>query len=660
MTDDAPLRAVTASEPDPRKASKRRRSASEEELRAFIEQSPVAVAMLDTEMHYVVASRRWMLDFFPGRQDVVGHSHYDLFPEIPQTWKDVHKAGLAGATTRAERDPFPRLDGSIQYISWEVRPWRNARGDIGGILIFSQDNTQEVVATLALEESAAIFRTILDFAPNALLVINAEGQIEMVNRQAEALFGYSKAQIMAGPVEALLPARFRPGHPALTQSFISGEGPHSKGHGRDVVALTAEGVELCVDVGLSSVDTPQGRKVMVSIIDLTERKAMEEQLRCKTAEAEAANRAKDEFLANMSHEIRTPLTTVIGFADLLNRQSELGETSQGFAKQIAVGGRTLLAIVNDILEYSRIEAGRISIRNRPTDVEELCREIVGFLEPQAAQKPLTLTFVLPGALPLLDIDPDRLKQVLLNLLGNGLKFTDRGRVELTGEYDFDNARLTLSVEDTGRGVPEELLPRLFQRFTQLDRAALGASGGAGLGLAISRALVQAMGGQIGVETKLGQGSRFWISLPAQPVARAGDGAALELEAWRPGEGLRILVADDHAVNRQMVGLCLGAADFWVSEAADGAQAVSVCEHQAFDLILMDINMPEKNGIEALYAIRSGDGPNRNTPALAFTADVSESTAVKLGEAGFEGVVTKPFALPDLIRAIAEIGADPEG
>lgn len=374
------------------------------------------------------------------------------------------------------------------------------------------------------------------------------------------------------------------------------------------------------------------------------------------SEAEAANRAKDQFLANMSHEIRTPLTSVIGFADLLTRQSDLGERAMGFAGRIADSGRALLCIVNDILDYSKVEAGQVTILPRASDPGALCREVAAILAPQAQAKAITLSCEIAPDLGEFELDPDRLRQILFNLVNNALKFTDEGQVTVDCALTEDGGRLMFAVTDTGSGIPPDKLDQLFKRFSQLRRDDAQSNGGAGLGLAICRGLVQAMDGEIGVESRVGRGSRFWFAVPAVAVRQAAGVDPIAADDRPGGEapmatGLRILVADDHDANREIARLSLVATGAHVSEARDGPEAVALCRRQPFDLILMDLNMPGLDGVAALERIRGEAGPNDVTPVLAFTADVSQVTRARLSAAGFDGVVTKPFAIRELLSAI---------
>jgi signal transduction histidine kinase len=370
-------------------------------------------------------------------------------------------------------------------------------------------------------------------------------------------------------------------------------------------------------------------------------------------EAETAAATKAEFLANMSHELRTPVTSIIGFAALAHDRPGADPLTQGYLERVKEAGQALLCLVNDVLDFSKLEAGQVSIEPRPTDVAALARNTLALFTPQAGAKDLTLSLDLADEALELSIDPDRIRQILLNLVGNAVKFTARGGVTLAVGYA--DGQLRINVKDTGDGIPAEKLSLLFQRFAQVDGSqSRASSGGTGLGLAICKGLVEAMGGRIGVESSPGQGSRFWFAIPAPVTERQ---QALEGEAAnRPIAGLRVLVVDDHPQNRELARLFLGAVHAEVVEAADGAEAVRRAAEWPFDVILMDQKMPKLDGLGALRKIRSKPGLNDLTPVLAFTAEGDGAALDRLLADGFDGVVCKPIDPLALLGAVAKATA----
>jgi PAS domain S-box-containing protein len=393
--------------------------------------------------------------------------------------------------------------------------------------------------------------------------------------------------------------------------------------------------------------------VFGALVDVTAHKTLESELRQAQIDAEAAATAKGEFLANMSHELRTPLTSIIGFTGLAMEQADLGGLGRVFVERVGDASRALLCTVNDILDFSKLEAGQVNIERQPASLSKLSRATLDLFTPQAGAKDIDLTLtgdVEAGDLVLL-VDPDRIRQVMLNLVGNAVKFTDVGGVTLNVRHDAARGQLAVEVTDTGAGIPAEKLGLLFQRFSQVNGSTTRSVGGAGLGLAICKGLVEAMGGQIGVDSREGHGSRFWFTVPATAAAMtqtASDGAIA-----MPGfTGARVLVVDDHPANRELAKLFLTGVGAEIAEAEDGEQAVRMAAEWPFDVILMDLRMPKLNGRAALARIRAEDGPNDATPILAFTANADGEMTQQLMLLGFQDVVSKPIEPSALIGAVA--------
>jgi signal transduction histidine kinase/CheY-like chemotaxis protein len=366
--------------------------------------------------------------------------------------------------------------------------------------------------------------------------------------------------------------------------------------------------------------------------------------------AEAATVAKSEFLANMSHEIRTPLTAILGFTGLLSDNPQLPETARAHVFRIKGASAGLLSIVNDILDFSTLEARQAVVTPRPVNVIDLARDTLGVFELQAAAKALRLDLDVAPAVPsCVAVDPDRLRQILMNLIGNAVKFTDQGKIGLTLDYQADSQVLHVKVEDSGSGMDEAQRARLFQRFSQVDAPSTRRHGGSGLGLAICKGLTEAMGGQIGVASRPGQGSVFFFHIQAP----TSSGPALVQGADRstPLSGLRVLVADDHPANRELARVLLEQLEAEVTDVKDGAELVREAAERPYDVILADLRMPRLDGRAALRAIRSVPGPNQQAPILAFTADPPGS--VDIGPGAFDGVVFKPITPSNLISALIQ-------
>nr|WP_175428622.1 ATP-binding protein [Azospirillum argentinense] len=387
------------------------------------------------------------------------------------------------------------------------------------------------------------------------------------------------------------------------------------------------------------------------VTDVTEAKRNEQALIQARLEAEAASRAKAEFLATMSHEMRTPLNGILGFARLL-LDEDLTPRQNHHARLVRDAGRSLLTVIEDVLDFSRIEAGRLVLTDTPFAIRDLIANCAAVLRLEAEAKGLTLhAAVGPDVPDWLRGDPDRLRQVVLNLLANAVKFTEHGGVGLTIVKIADTPagpHLTISVTDTGIGIPTDRQGQLFQRFSQIDRS----RGGTGLGLAISRRLVEMMGGAVGVQSQAGVGSTFWLSLvlpEADPPVRGRAPCAAELLVLR--RPLRILLAEDLAMNRELTVAMLLGAGHRVDTVVNGRQAVEAVQHGIYDLVLMDVHMPEMDGHAATRAIRGLPSPVGSIPILAMSASALPDEVQRCHDAGMNGHIAKPVDRSAMLDAI---------
>ena len=397
-------------------------------------------------------------------------------------------------------------------------------------------------------------------------------------------------------------------------------------------------------------------------VDITQRKAHERELEQKRLEAEAANIAKSQFLATMSHEIRTPMNGVLGMLDVVLKSQLTAQQCEhiDIARKSA---QSLLRILNDVLDFSKFEAGAVNIECVPYSPCRVIEQVMALLGPRAEEKGLRLNIDKSLEIPeILAGDAVRLRQVLINLIGNAIKFTDSGSVEVSARLEKTRNldQLMITVQDTGIGISDEVTPKLFKHFAQADSSMSRRFGGTGLGLVICKQIVELMGGEIGVRSAEGEGSAFWIAIPAREPESldAKDPAApdpeIPVEVIVNAPSMRILAADDHPVNQQVLKLFLVAAGHEVMIVENGQEALHALDHGSFDAIIMDIEMPVMDGVAATKAIRARAGPDRDTPIIAVTAHALAGDREQYLSAGMNDYISKPFNQEDLQSALARI------
>ncbi|HWA62385.1 MAG TPA: PAS domain S-box protein [Caulobacteraceae bacterium] len=572
---------------------------------------------------------------------------------------------LAGKTpTPTIRYEYRGIKKSGEVIWIEANPALVRDPDTGRIVGLQdclRDVTDQRAAEAALAKSEAQYRLLAENATDVIASCGLDGRITYVSPSAEKLYGYSTAELVGMEATRLI----HPDDLAMVQGRL-----------RDLVRLKTPGATtryeyraidkagkvIWLEANPSIVCDPQTGQVVAlqdCLRDISERKAMEAELARKRAEAEAGAVAKAEFLSNMSHELRTPLTGIIGFGGLLQGMGGLPDKARLYVDRVVKGGEALLAIVNDILDFTKLEAGHVELDPQPFDPRVLAGEAVGMVQVQATQKGLALRTEIDGPLPsMVTADAARVRQVLLNLLSNAIKFTARGKVVLRVRHEAEGGgRLAFEVADTGIGIPEALKHRLFQRFSQVDGSISREFGGTGLGLAICKGLVEMMGGEIGVESTEGAGStfRFTVAAPAAETAWTPPVGAIEEQGPAP---LTFLVVDDVALNRELLLAMLAPTGARIAEAADGAEAVAACVKTRFDLILMDLQMPGMDGYAATRAIRANSDLNRATPVVAISANVLPQHVAACQEAGMNDYLAKPIDQNALMAKVAQYAPKP--
>ena len=515
-------------------------------------------------------------------------------------------------------------------------------------------HTLERRARAELSESETRYRMLAERSPDIILRCDTSARIEYLS-PAAANYGYDPASLIGRDIREVMDLADWPRQQELLHELAQGR---STRPGAPAVwrCLRADGTPVLLEGAFSRLvdDDSQVVGAMAVMRDVTAREAMEDELRRRQAAAEAAAVAKSQFLANMSHEIRTPLTGVIGFAGLLKDIPRLPKEARRYADRIHTSAGALLTVVNDVLDFSKLEANQVELDPQPLELRPFLDETLDLARGLADGKGLRLMrSPLAAQLPeRIVADGARLRQVLLNLLTNAVKFTDVGEVVVTADAGGTDGALRIAVRDTGIGVAPEVADRLFVRFSQVDGSNARQHGGTGLGLAISKGLIEMMGGRIGMDSQPGAGSTFWVELPLTPapeaVAVPPAGRAPDIEV----ESIRILMVDDVAVNRELVTAILEPFDVRLVEADSGAAAVQAALDQPFDVILMDLQMPGMDGLAATAAIRATSELNRETPIVALSANVLGEHVANCLAAGMNDHVGKPISPGELLTTIA--------
>ena len=530
-----------------------------------------------------------------------------------------------------------------------------------GYLMWRRDREQQELSALQARQAAeARFRVVFEQAPLGVVLLDPRSGLIT---EANARFG----EIVGRPAASLVgvdPRRFT--HPddvdESSKQLARLNAGRIAGYRLNKRYVRPDGTAVWVSLAFAPVQvaSEDAPRYLGIVEDISARMEMEERLRQASAEAAAANAAKSEFLAHMSHEIRTPMNAVLGLAQVLEREA-LAPNQRDMVERIRSAGQSLLAILNDVLDLSKIEAGQLRLEPRPFDLAALLSNVDSLMGQAAHGKGLSLR-IEPPALPtgLLLGDGLRIEQVLLNLVGNAIKFTERGEVALrvrADEVADAGLRLRVEVRDTGIGIAADALARLFTPFTQADAGIGRRFGGTGLGLSICKRLVELMGGTIGADSQPGLGSCFWFELPLERVA-AADAVAAPVSAPAAVAtgprlaGAHVLVVDDSAMNRDLVERALALEGATATLAADGQQALEVLKSgaQAFDAVLMDVQMPVLDGLAATRRIRADLGLTA-LPVIAFTAGVRDDQQAAARAAGADDVLPKPMDLEQMTQLL---------
>ncbi len=661
-------------------------------LGQFVTHTPAAVAMLDKHMCYLAVSNRWLTDYgLSGRfeaDELVGQCHYDVFPDIPDRWKEHHKRVLAGEHLESDHDIFEREDGPDVHLRYKLHPFFNDDGSVGGMLMFTEVITERYEAEAAMARQQALLSAVLSAVPNMLYWKNAQGRYEGAS---EAML---KALNLNDPVELIGRTDAQTPLAASSEEFAAGEREAVAAGGK--VVTSEHDVPLIGPDGSGAVRTWNASRIAISdaegntvgvvgvFEDVTERRLAEvelldtnqrmfhltgeleergEQLTAIAAEsdrlrkdalelkdrAEHASRAKGDFIADVSHEIRTPMAAIMGYAEGLATDDPAA--ARAAAQAIGRNGRHLLALLNDVLDASKLEAGMAKPELAPSDIRTIVEDVAVAMGDTCASKNIVFETKVDAEVPAaVRTDGRRLRQILFNLAGNAVKFTRQGSVKI--DVAWKDERLDVAVTDTGVGVPADKLHLLFGRYDQADRTVERQFGGTGLGLSISLQLAELLGGSITVDSTHGVGSVFRVTLAAPAVDLVTAEPVRDAAPAATCPHTRVLLAEDNDDLRRLAMLMLKGSNFDITAASDGGEALELAQaanaaNQPFGVALIDLHMPVYDGLEVCQRLRVMD------PSMQFIAltAAGHQAAKQFAEVGCDTILTKPVDRSELRDAV---------
>jgi PAS domain S-box-containing protein len=634
---------------------------TEARLREAVDNMSEGFVLYDADNRLVLCNKKYREMYWqvadllvPGvrRENVVkAYVKSGAIPEAVGREDDFLREEMERRREARKPQELVRADGTCIRVSEH----RTADGGIVGIRTDITDLKQREEAR---RESEARFRAVFDNAAIGISIANFEGRVMTVNPAFERMVCYRADELVDKPWTELTHPDDVAENQRLVERLRSGKTHRFQLEKR---FIRKDGVPVWARVTVSVVWNAAGDPdfTIAIIEDITERKQVERELQAAKEEAEAANQAKTGFVAAVSHEIRTPMNGVIGMTNLL-LDSELDEEQRSNAEAVKESGEALLALINDLLDVTKLEAGKVELELASFGLKDLVQRVATLMKPTAQDSGNTITIEMAADVPPhVRGDAGRLRQVLFNLVGNAIKFTEHGTVAISvAKVGGEAARplLRFEVRDTGVGIAPAVQDSLFDKFTQADPSIAGRYGGTGLGLAVCRELVALMDGEIGLDSTPGQGSRFWFTvvLPraAAPAPTKTGAAPTQTKTAAAARALTILLAEDKPINQRLAIALLTKAGHRVEAVDNGAKAVRAVRERTYDLVLMDIQMPELDGLEAARQIRALPGAAARTPIVAMTANAMAGDREKYLAAGMDDYLSKPIDMA-LLSAVIE-------
>lgn len=640
---------------------------SEALYHSLVESLPMNVFRKDLDGRFTFANRLFCETLGARPEQVIGRTDFDFYDRaLAEKYRRDDQQVLSTGQVLEAIEEHHKPGGAKLYVQVLKTPVRDSQERLVGTQAIFWDVTARKQTEEALRISEQQLQSILDNARAVIYVKGVDGRYVLVNQIFESLFHVRRADVVGKTDHDLFPPELAEVYQANDQRVLAAGAPLQF----EEIAPQDDGPHTYVSTKFLLYDASGVPYAICGIsTDITARKRAEIELHRAKEAAEEANRAKSVFLANMSHEIRTPMNGIIGMSELV-LDTPLDPRQREYISLVKESADSLLSVINDVLDFSKVEAGKLELEETDFSLRGSLSDVVRSLEFRARDKQLELTWqVAPDVPDHVSGDSGRLRQVLVNLLGNAIKFTERGgvRVEVAADAaDAGHAMLHFTIIDTGIGIAAEKRDVIFEAFEQADSSTTRRFGGSGLGLAISKKLVGLMHGRIWVESELDRGSRFHFT--ARFAVTAGPVAAphLPLPATEPpapaggdvraARHLHILLAEDSVVNQKLAVYLLEKWGHRVTVAATGREAVEAIERQPFDLVLMDVQMPELDGLQATAAIRRREAGQHHVPIVAMTAHAMVGDRERCLAAGMDGYLSKPIRARELLEVVEEVVA----
>ena len=577
------------------------------------------------------------------REDVLGTYCYDYFKDSEKVKKNCAKLFEIGFFHDEELELLGHNEKDILYNGFIYK--NEKKENLESVIIGRNISVQKKYDTK--------FQDFLESLPDAIIIVNNDGNIRSVNIQAETLFGYERTEIIGKQIAFLMPSRFKESHNHHMQYYFANPKVRKMGEGMQLFAKHKNQTEFPVEISLSKLDIEEKFLVCASIRDVSHQKRIEEELTDAIIKAENGAKSKQQFLANMSHEIRTPMNSIIGFTKVMLK-TELTPKQKEYINAIKMSGDTLIVLINDILDLAKVESGKMVFNKAPFKLALSISTILHLFENKIREKNLELEVKYDQKIPeVLLGDAIRLHQIILNLVSNAVKFTFKGKIAIgIRKLTEDNENITLefSISDTGIGIEVDKIDQIFENFQQAHSQTSIIFGGTGLGLAIVKQLVEGQGGSVKVESELGKGSTFSFVLTFKKANKTTvlDSEIIEFVDNRVKD-VKVLVVEDVELNKLLMKTILDDFGFECDIAENGEIAVEKLKKNSYDIVLMDLQMPVMNGFQATDYIRNT--LKSSIPIIALTADVTSVDIEKCKAVGMNDYIAKPIDDNTLYRKI---------